>query len=94
MAEQCLAELREATPKDSGLTAESWGYKITSTKKLTSVEFYNNNIQNGINIALLVEYGHITATGGWVEGREYIDPVIQRNYLKIVNDHWKELNRS
>lgn len=92
-AEEIVAELKKATPKDSGLTAESWGYEIKMGGNKTTITFINENLQNGLNVALLLEYGHATATGGWVEGQEYIDPIIKENYLKIVNDKWKELTR-
>ena len=93
IAKVCVDELRKVTPKDSGLTAESWDYTIEINGKKTSIVFLNRNIQNGVNVALLLEYGHGTSTGGWVEGREYIDPVIQKYYLDIINNKWKELSR-
>lgn len=91
IAEQCIQELRFATPKDSGLTSESWEYEIISSGRKTSIIFSNTNMQNGLNVALLLEYGHMTSSGHWVEGREYIDPIIQKNYLNIINKKWKEL---
>lgn len=93
LAEACVDELKKVTPKDSGLTAESWDYEINVEGKKTSIVFINKNIQNGLNIALLLEYGHGTATGGWVEGREYIDPVIQKCYLSVINQKWKEMGK-
>lgn len=93
VAEACVDELRNVTPKDSGLTAESWDYKIEINGKKTSIVFINKNIQNGVNVALLLEYGHGTSTGGWVEGQNYISPVIQKHYLNAINTKWKELNK-
>ena len=93
IADICVEELKRATPKDSGLTSESWAYEIKIEGKVTRIIFLNTNIQNGANIALLLEYGHGTATGGWVEGREYIDPVVQKNYLNAINNTWKELKK-
>lgn len=93
IAEACIEELKKVTPKDTGKTAESWDYEIKISGKKTSIIFVNNNLQNGINVALLLEYGHGTSTGGWVEGQEYIDPVIQKNYLKAINTTWKEMSR-
>ena len=93
IAEACVEELKKVTPKDTGKTAESWDYEITISGKKTSIVFINNNLQNGVNVALLLEYGHGTSTGGWVEGQEYIDPVIQKNYLKAINTTWKEMSR-
>lgn len=93
IADECLLELKRATPKDTGLTADSWEYKITVENKKTSIVFINTNIQNGINIALLLEYGHGTANGGWVEGRDYIEPVLREKYLNVVNKKWEELTK-
>ena len=93
IADECLLELKQATPKDTGLTAESWEYKISVENKKTSIVFINKNIQNGINIALLLEYGHGTANGGWVEGKKYIEPVLREKYLNVVNKKWEELTK-
>lgn len=93
LADKCIDELRKATPKDSGLTAESWTYEVKQTGKKTTITFLNKNLQNGLNVALLLEYGHGTATGGWVEGREYIDPIISQNYLDAINNSWKEMTK-
>lgn len=93
IADQCIDELRKATPIYSGLTAESWDYEIEINNRKTRIFFNNRNIQNGVNVALLLEYGHGTPTGGWVEGKEYIDPAIRKVYLDIINDKWKELTR-
>lgn len=93
IAEECVKELKKATPKDTGLTADSWTYEIVMMNNKTSIVFYNTNIQNGMNVALLLEYGHGTSSGQWVEGQDYIDPVIRKNYLKVVNTKWKELTK-
>lgn len=86
-----VAALTSATPIDSGLTAESWYYEIQNKKGLASINFYNSNIQNGIPIAIIIQYGHGTGTGGWVEGRDYINPAIQPIFDRIANDAWKEV---
>lgn len=88
-----VSALRSATPMDSGLTAESWYYKINRTKESVSISFYNSNIQNGVPIAIILQYGHGTGTGGWVEGRDYINPSIQPIFDKIAEDAWKEVTR-
>lgn len=90
---RCVEELKKVTPKDSGLTAESWDYEININGKQTSIIFYNINIQNGMNVALLLEFGHGTPSGVWVEGQEYIEPVMRSVYLETVNTKWKELKR-
>lgn len=83
--------LASATPVDTGLTASSWGYKIETKGKSASIVFTNSNVQNGVNIAIILQYGHGTGTGGWVEGRDYINPAIQPVFDKIVNDAWREV---
>ena len=93
IAEACIDELRKTTPKDSGLTSESWDYSIEIVGKVTKITFFNYNIQNGLNIALLLEYGHGTPSGTWVEGANYIEPAIREQYLKAVNKTWKELTK-
>ena len=86
-----VAALASATPVDSGLTASSWYYEIERTNNSVSINFGNSNIQNGVPIAIILQYGHGTGTGGWVEGRDYINPAIQPIFDKIANDAWKEV---
>lgn len=88
-----VAALASATPKDSGLTANSWYYEIKIEPGLVTISFLNSNIQNGIPIAVILQYGHGTGTGGWVEGRDYINPAIQPIFDKIANDAWEEVIR-
>ena len=88
-----VAALASATPIDSGNTANSWYYKIERDKSSASIIFYNSNIQNGVPIAIILQYGHGTGTGGWVEGRDYINPAIQPVFDKIANEAWKEVTR-
>lgn len=90
-ADVCLKNLIDNTPKDTGLTASSWAYKIIRTKDEVTIEFDNTNIQNGINIAILVDIGHASRNGSWIEGRNYIDPSIKNTYEEIVRNTWKEL---
>ena len=85
--------LSSATPVDTGLTAASWYYEIEQTKGRASITFYNSNVQNGIQIAIILQYGHGTGTGGWVEGRDYINPAIQPIFDKIVEEAWKEVTK-
>lgn len=86
--------LSSATPVDSGLTANSWYYKIENKNGSVAISFHNSNIQNGVPIAIILQYGHGTGTGGWVEGRDYINPAIQPIFDKIVEDAWKEVTKS
>lgn len=89
-----VAALMSATPVDTGLTARSWYYEIEKGKDTASITFYNSNIQKGIPIAIILQYGHGTGGGGWVEGRDYINPAIQPIFDKLAKDAWKEVTNS
>ena len=88
-----VAALASATPVDSGLTAKSWYYEIKRENGSVSISFHNSNIQNGVPIAIILQYGHGTGTGGWVQGRDYINPAIQPIFDKIANNAWKEVTK-
>ena len=88
---QGVAALELATPVDTGTTAKSWYYKIERTDTSASVVFCNSNIQNGIPIAIVLQYGHGTGTGGWVEGRDYINPALRPIFDGIAETAWKEV---
>lgn len=88
-----VAALESATPKESGKTASSWYYRIEHNDGSASIGFYNSNVNNGVPIAIILQYGHGTGTGGWVEGRDYINPAIQPIFDRIVNDAWKEVTK-
>lgn len=85
--------LASATPVDTGLTKESWTYKITRSKGRASISWHNTNVQNGIPVVILIQYGHGTGTGGWVEGRDFINPTTQLLFDKIANDVWEKVTR-
>ena len=85
--------LSSATPVDSGKTASSWYYEIQRTKDTLSITFYNSNINKGVPIAIILQYGHGTGTGGWVEGRDYINPAIQPIFDKMAEEAWKEVTK-
>ena len=88
-----VAALASATPIDTGLTASSWYYKIEHSNGSAVISFHNSNIQNGVPIAIILQYGHGTGTGGWVEGRDYINPAIRPIFDAIANDAWREVTR-
>lgn len=88
-----VAALASATPVDSGLTASSWYYEIKHDRGSATITFHNSNIQNGVPIAIILQYGHGTGTGGWVEGRDYINPAIQPIFDKIANEVWREVTK-
>lgn len=82
--------LASATPKDTGLTAESWEYKIEKTNTGVALKWYNTNIKDDwCNIAVILQYGHATRNGGWVEGQDYINPAIRPIFDDILKNLWK-----
>lgn len=85
--------LSSATPKDSGKTASSWYYEIEHKNDSTSISFHNSNINKGVPIAIILQYGHGTRNGGWVEGKDYINPAIQPIFDKIASEAWKEVTK-
>ena len=89
-----VAALSSATPKDTGLTADSWYYKIENKNGSAKITFNNSNIQNGVPIAIILQYSHGTRNGGWVEGRDYINPAIQPIFDKIAEEAWKEVTKA
>lgn len=88
---QGVEALKAATPVDSGETANSWYYEIKRQNGVVSIEFNNSHINKGVPIAIILQYGHGTNNGGWVEGRDYINPVIQPLFDKIAEDAWREV---
>lgn len=89
-----VAALASATPRDSGETARSWYYEIVRTKGSVTISFRNSNIQNGVPIAIILQYGHGTGTGGWVQGIDYINPAIRPIFNQIAKDAWREVAQS
>lgn len=86
-----VAALSSATPVDSGKTADSWYYEIERQNGRATINFYNSNVNQGVPIAIILQYGHGTGTGGWVEGRDYINPALQPVFDEIVNNARKEV---
>ena len=93
-AEQGLAALTDATPVDTGLTASSWFYEINKEDGVYSIAWSNSNIQRGIRIAVILDTGHGTSNGGYVQGRNYIKPAIQPIFDQIANSAWKEVTNA
>jgi len=91
--ERGVSALSSATPVDTGLTASSWQYSINREKDSVSISFENTNINNGVSIAILLQYGHGTRNGGYVQGRDYINPAIQPLFDQIAEEAWKEVTR-
>ena len=88
---QGVEALKAATPVDSGETANSWYYEIKRQNGVVSIEFNNSHINKGVPIAIILQYGHGTNNGGWVEGRDYINPAIRPIFDQIANDAWKDV---
>ena len=88
-----VAALASATPVDSGETARSWYYEITHSQGSSKITFSNSHINDGVPIAVILQYGHGTGTGGWVEGRDYINPAIQPLFDEIANNAWREVTK-
>jgi hypothetical protein len=88
-----VVALSSVTPVDTGLTASSWYYKIEQTDTSVSLIFCNSNVQNGVPIAIILQYGHGTRNGGWVEGRDYINPTVQPIFDKLASDAWREVTK-
>lgn len=86
-----VAALKEATPKDTGLTANSWSYNITRSKNSVIISFENTNINDGVPIAIILQYGHGTRNGGWVEGYDYINPAVRPIFDELAKAAWKEV---
>lgn len=93
-AEEGVSALRAATPVDSGVTAASWTYEIIADGKSFSIIWGNTNVVAGTPVAILLQHGHGTGTGGYVEGRDYINPVLQPLFDRISNDVWKAVTQN
>ena len=89
-----VAALASATPVDTGKTASSWNYKIEYSDESVSITFNNTNINKGVPIAIILQYGHGTRNGGWVEGRDYINPAIQPIFDRITESAWREVTKA
>lgn len=83
--------LRAATPVDTGLTRDSWGFEIVSGVNKTSIRWTNSNIQNGVLVAVILQYGHGTRNGGFVQGIDYINPAIQPIFKQMANEAWEKV---
>lgn len=86
-----VSELEKYTPIDTGITAASWSYQVTKNNGEVVLEFLNDNVNDGVNIAVILQYGHGTGTGGYVEGVDYINPALKPVFENMVADIWKEV---
>lgn len=83
--------LRTATPKETGETAGSWDYNISGANGVYTIEWLNTNNEGGVNVAILIQYGHGTGTGGYVAGYDFINPAIRPIFDQIANDMWRRI---
>jgi len=90
-AQEGVIALMDATPEKTGTTKNSWYYKIIQKEGNIRIEYCNSNINDGVNIAIILQYGHGTGTGGWVEGRDYINPAVQPVFDKIAKKALEEV---
>ena len=90
-ARQGVGALSAATPKDSGETASSWDYVVTSTSTGYKISWTNSHVDGGVVIAVILQYGHGTRNGGYVQGRDYINPAIRPIFDQIAEKAWKEV---
>lgn len=88
-----VTALSEATPVDTGKTAASWDYKILVSKRGITINWTNSNIVDGVPIALIIQYGHATRNGGYVQGVDYINPALKPVFNEILNKVWKEASQ-
>lgn len=86
--------LKSTTPVDTGLLRDSWYYEITDDGETVKLNFLNSDIENGVPIAIIVQYGHQTGGGGWVEGRDYINPAVRPIFDELTEDVWKEVTNA
>lgn len=84
--------LASATPKDTGLAASSWGYNISRAQNSIAIEWFNTDVENGFPVAILLQYGHGTGTGGYVYGIDYINPAMRPVFYKILSDLIREVS--
>lgn len=94
IAAQGTSALASATPVDSSKTAQSWSHEVKITRTSCRVEWHNSNVNQGVPIPIILQYGHGTGTGGYVAGRDYINPAIRPIFDKIAEDVWSEVTRS
>ena len=94
-AQEGVNALKAATPKDTGLTAESWNYEITNDGNRLYITWYNTNVKKGyFNVALMLQYGHATKSGIWIRGVDYINPALKPVFDKISNNMWEEVKNA
>ena len=90
-AQQGVQALSQATPLDTGRTASSWSYEIEVGNETATIHWSNSNVNKGVNIAVILQFGHGTGTGGYVQGRDYINPAMRPIFDRIAEEVWREV---
>jgi len=90
-AQKGVEALKEATPRDTGKTADSWYYEIKQDRNKTTVSWCNSNVNKGVNIAMILQYGHGTNSGVYVQGLDYINPAMRVIFKALADKCWKEV---
>lgn len=90
-AKEGVESLRSNTPKDTGNTADSWNYEIVTTRKGFSINWTNSNVVDGVPVVIILQYGHATRSGSFVEGQDFINPAMRPIFERIVESLWKEV---
>lgn len=93
-AEEGVQALKASTPKDTGKTSESWGYEIITNSSGVTISWKNSNYVKGVSIALILQYGHATRNGGYVQGVDYINPALKPVFEKILKEVWGEVTKN
>lgn len=91
--EQGVTALSSATPRDEGIAAGAWSYRVTRTGRHWEIAWYNSDVENGFHVAIMLQYGHGTGTGGYVRGQDYINPAIKPIFDQIADAVWREVTR-
>lgn len=89
-----VEHLRANTPKESGETANSWRYEVFHGNGIHGIEWYNTHVNDGVNVAIIIQYGHGTGTGGYVEGIDYINPALRPVFEAILDDIWRQVRNA
>lgn len=93
-AREGVAALRNATPRDTGRAGGSWSYEIRQTPSSTSISWTNSDVEGGVNVIILLQYGHGTGTGGFVQGRDFINPTMRPIFDRIADNVWKHVTNA
>ena len=89
-----VAALYENTPYDTGATARAWRYEISRSPERVTISWVNDNRPYGVPVAVIIQYGHATRNGGWVEGIDYINPALRPVFEEISDKLWKEVTKA